>query len=214
MTIVERDLSYPSFIWAKDIKVVIGAEDLEVTGATPTWPEDVGTAPDVLRSYRRDVSRFRDGRLIKVRPWQFANADCRKGQIEFVRRFGPVVVSTSRAEDWEGPPTGPFNIPSFGTVIHARQNLAELESEQRLYRSAFVLLSELRKGKEANLHTIRETVSVITDRVTAWPAQWERESRLRVKEGYLAKPDWTFGPENVESLQTFEGHAFREPSGN
>jgi len=213
--IVEREMTYPCFIWAKDINVRIDAQVLDVSGVKPIWPEDLGTAPDLFRSYRRDVSRFRNGQPIKGRHWQFANAKSRHEQIQFVKQFGPVVVSSSKTENREGPPTGPFNIPTFESVVLARQNLAELEGEQRLYRSAFVLLAELRKGKQANLQTVRDTASAIADDAGAWPAQWERERKLRATgEGYLQKPDWFFGRENVEHLQALKWYMLREPSGD
>jgi len=219
MTIVEQgEQLYPLFAWALNITVTASAEDLEVSGVRITddeqlddvEPEDV---PDILRTYRHDVARSRQGRGGKSRQWQFANAKTKDEQIEFVRKFGPVVVTTSKTEGREirRPPSG----LTTETIVHARQNLAELEKEQRIYRSAFELISELRKRTNANLKIIQETVSTIVEYSRSWPGQWAREQTLRARnEGYLEKPDWFFGPRNIHHLQHWKRYAMREPSGD
>jgi hypothetical protein len=218
MTFVERPikLEYPSFVWGKDIRVVVDSDELEVSAVVPVIQEDYDSAPDVLRSYRRAVRRFEGPkRQGKNSPHiEFANADSDQRLIKFVQRFGPVVVNSLRTEEREILPQGALDFQTTETISIARQNLKELRSEQITYRSALRLVSELRRGKQAEIATLRRCVVEIVENVSAWPLQWERERKLRANKSYVHQPQWLFRQDNLNHLEIYEHYATREHSGD
>jgi len=218
MTFVERNtrLDYPPFVWGKDIRVEAGPDELEVSAVVPVLRQEYNAAPDALRSYRRAVRRFEGPkRQGKNSPHiEFANADSDQKLIKFVQRFGPVVVSSLRTEEREIPPEGPLDFQTTLTISVARQNLAELRSEHLVYRSALHLVSELQRGKQSEIATLRRCVVEIVENVHKWPRQWERELQLRANQGYADKPQWLFREDNVEHLQIYLYYATRESSGD
>src|SRR3954466_3589101 len=120
MTNVERKLeaNYPPLVWARNIRVKSVGEELEGTGTAPvTEPESFG-ASDFLRDYRHAIRRHgpqkREG---KNSPHvRFANAERDEDLINFVSRFGPVVVSSLRIEEREAF-VGTFEIPGSDTLL-------------------------------------------------------------------------------------------------
>jgi hypothetical protein len=219
MTVVEHRnrREYPSFVWAKDIRVNVGTEELEVSGIIPVLQEDLDAAPDPLRAYRQAVSRFggpkRQG---KNSPHiEFANANNDQKLIRFVQQFGPLVVSSSHTEERESGSEGAFGFQISQTVLVAHQNLAELRSEHLAYRSALALVSELQRGKRTNIATIRGCVPEIVEHVKRWPQQWERERLLRASgQEYAPEPQWLFRQLNLEYLLQFRYQATCESSGD
>lgn len=208
-------MGYPTFFWANKIKVIVGTEDLEVSGIIPVFQEDQNAAPDPLRAYRHAVSRYAGPkRQGKNSPHiQFANADNSQKQIAFVRQYGPVIVSSSRTEERAIP--SEFSYQMTETVIIALQNLEELEREHLVYRSAFVLLAELQRGKKSDIAIIRECASTIDKYVSEWPRQWKREQQLRANgQGYADRPQWLFGADNLEHLEIWAWNAMRETTGD
>ena len=218
MTFVERTirLDYPHFVWGKDIRVEAGPDDLEVSGVVPALQQDYNAAPDALRSYMQAIRRFggpkRQGK--NSSHIEFANADSDRKLIKFVQRFGPVVVSSLRTEEREIPPKGPFEFQTTQTISVARQNLAELRSEHLAYRSALHLVSELQRGKQSEVGTLRRCVVEIVENVYTWPRQWERELQLRANHGYAGEPQWLFRQDSVEHLWRCRYHVTRENSGD
>lgn len=215
MVIVEQrdDRIYPPFVWARDIKVSVCGQDLEVSGVVPVLEEDVYAAPDPLRAYRRAMSRYGGAkRQGKNAPHvQFANAGDVQKQIAFIRRYGPFVVSWGCIRERAIKAQGPFDFDLSESLIVARQNLVELEREQLVYRSALALISELRHGKEADIGMLRKCISVIVDNIAEWPSQWERERRLRAGDlGYEREPQWTFTEETLRHLELWRWEANRE----
>lgn len=209
--------NYPPFVWAKDISVTIGIADLEVSGVVPVLLEDHDGAPDPLRAYR-DAVRCCVGRKRRGKNSphiQFANATNRLKQITFVKQYGPVIVSSSRTQDRVIPSKHPFDFEISEQIIFARQNLAELDREQLIFRAALSLISELRRGKASNLERIQLCASAIGKFVSYWPGQWERERQLRTKgQDYLNEPLWFFGPDNLQRVEIWESSATHEPTGD
>jgi hypothetical protein len=87
---------------------------------------------------------------------QFANAGNDRRLVKFVQRFGPVVACSLRDEEREISSDDDFR--DTRTVLVARQSLSELRSERLAYSSALALVSELQRGKQANIATIRQRV--------------------------------------------------------
>lgn len=216
MTFVERHttVEYPRFVWGKDIRVEAGSDELEVSAIVPVLQEDYNSAPDALRSYRQAVRRFegpkRQGK--NSSHIEFANADSDQKLIKFVQRFGPVVVSSLRTEEREIPPEGSSDFRTTRTISVARQNLAELRSEHLAYRSALHLISELRRGKQSEIATLRRCVVEIVENVQTWPQQWKRELQLRANHGYTREPRWLFREDNIEHLEIYSYNVTRERS--
>lgn len=221
MAFVERDMrqTYPAFVWAKDISVTVCGDELEVSGTLVMLEEEGRAAPDFLREYRQAISRYGgQKRQGKISPHiQFANAETDEELIKFVRRFGPVVVSSSRTEERptphviDVPGVEHFEYSSNRTVLVAHQVLEELRRERRAYRVALSLVSELQREKYADTHRIAENVSEILQNISKWPDQWERERQLRASgQGYLSQPAWLFRQDNLEHLEQYEYWASRE----
>jgi hypothetical protein len=219
MTIVEHTLEskYPTFVWAKDIKVSVAGQEIEVSGIIPILEEERFAARDPLRGYREAISRYAGAkRQGKNSPHvQFANADNVQKQVTFLKQYGPVVVSSSHTEERAISSQDPFDFRLSETVIVARQNVSELKREHLVYRSALVLISELHRGKESDISTVRECLSTIVSNVSEWPSQWERERRLRVNGlGYVHEPQWNFTKENLRHLEIRRWNAMQERSGD
>jgi hypothetical protein len=219
MTIVERDQEhkYPPFVWAKSIQVKVVREEIEISGVVPVGDQDYSRANDPLRAYRQAMARYSGAkRQGKNSPHvEFANADTVQKQILFLRRYGPVLVGSMRKEERAVRSEGPFDFELTETVMFASQNAAELLREHLIYRSAWVLVSELHSGDEPNVATIRKCISTIVSNVSEWPAQWERERRLRASGlGYADEPHWTFSKQDLEQMEHWMWNAEREPSGD
>ncbi len=208
---------YPSFVWAKDIKVNVGSQEIEVSGVIPILEEERDAAPDPLRAYRQAISRYAGAkRQGKNSPHvQFANADNLQKQTAFLKHYGPVVISSARTEERPISSSDPFDFQLTETVVTARQSLVELRKEQLVYRSAAVLISELPSAKKADVATLRDCISTIVANVSEWPSQWERERRLRAGGlGFAMEPLWRFSDENLRHLEIWMWNAMRERSGD
>src|SRR5438874_10446185 len=150
------------------------------------------------------VSRFggpkRQG---KISPHiQFANADSDRRLIKFVEEFGPVVVCSLRTEEREISSGGSFDFRDTRTVLVARQSLAELRNDRVAYSAALALVSELQRGKQSNVATIRQHVSELIESVSFWPQQWDREQRLRASgHGYADQPTWRFQQDDLRKIR-------------
>lgn len=219
MMIVEHNSTskYPIFVWAKDIQVSVIGEELEISGVIPVLEEKRSAAHDPLGEYRQAISRYagakRQGR--NSPHIQFANADNFQKQIAFIRHYGPVLVSSARSEERAIRSQSPFDFGLNETVIVARQDTTELAREQLVYRSALALISELQRGKEADIAMLRKCISLIVRNVSEWPSQWERERRLRANGlGYAHEPQWKFAEENLQHLELWRWQAMRERSGD
>jgi hypothetical protein len=189
--IMSMDERFPPLQWGVSFKkgrplMVENAGDcLRVAGFKPSLPMDLYSW-DIFEAYRKIPKDWGAGRIGTRSPHiQFANADTDEKLVAFVERFGPVVASSVRkkvpAEDV--PP-----------ILTADQNWEELRNERSLYRSALILLSELKHGKNANVSVLRRCMSDISDKVSYWPAQSSREQKLREfnKEPPIT---WEFGQE-------------------
>jgi hypothetical protein len=221
MAFVERSSKkpYPNFVWAKDISVKVCGDELEVSGIVVIDTEEGRAAPDFFREYRQAVSRYGgQKRQGKNSPHiHFANAETDEELINFVQRFGPIVVSSLRTEERSTPYV--IDVPGVvhyeysgdRTVLVARQVLAELRGERRAYHAAITLVSELQRNKDADTQKIAESVSEILTNISKWPEQWERERRLRESGlGYARQPAWLFRQENLEYLKNYEYYASLE----
>ncbi|MCU1300241.1 MAG: hypothetical protein JWQ87_525 [Candidatus Sulfotelmatobacter sp.] len=219
MPIVEHKTRsiYPPFVWAKNIQVDMGNEEFEISGVRLFVEDEASYAADALRAYRQAITRYGGAkRQGKNSPHvQFANADNLQKQTAFLRHYGPVVISSAREEERPVRSSGPFDFQLTEPVIVARQNLAELERERLVYRSALVLISELQRAKESDIATVRKCISTIVSNVSEWPSQWERERGLRVGGlGFAKDPQWKFSNENLRHLELWLWHSMRERSGD
>jgi|GEM_PF-2009023 len=219
MTFVEplSNREYPCFVWGKDVCVHKLGEELKISAAEICTQEERDSVPDALRLYRQAVSRFgSQKRQGKNSPHvQFANAEDDQKLIEFVRRFGPVVVSSLRREDRPDPSEYWADIGLTQSYVVARENLAELRAERLVYRAALELLSELQDQREPKIVVIRTLVSEIVDNVSRWPKQWERERAFRASgQGYSLQLTWSFSQQNIEHLQIYRYYVNRESSGD
>lgn len=206
--------NYPTFAWAKDIRVKVLGADLQVLGTLVVTETDASTAVDFMREHRLAVRYGVQKRLGKLSPqMKFANANSDEDLIAFVGGFGPVVVSSSRMEECEGVKKSALDMPICETLLIANQNLAELRCEQRTYSAAMKLVAQLQLGKRCDVSKFKEYVPTILEGVSHWPKQWERESLLRAAgQGYANQPMWEFAPRNVSVVETFGWAATREPS--
>lgn len=219
MTIVEHGEigKYPPFVWARDIRVIATDNELLVSGIEIVSDEDIRNAPDLLRAYRHAISRYGGAkRQGKNAPHiQFANANDFQELSAFVGHYGPVSVSEFSKTECKKKSIGPFEFDLTETVTVAHQSLRELERECLAYRSALMLVSELHRGKLADVMRIRDCVSSIANIVSDWPTQCERERRLRAKGlGFIGSPNWNFTKENVDQVNYWTWQANRERSGD
>jgi hypothetical protein len=206
MMIVEHKESskYPPFVWAKDIQVVRNDDELLVSGIEVVSDEDVQDAADLVRAYRRAISRYGGAkRQGKNSPHiQFANADDLQKLSAFVSRYGPISVGQFSKMERPKKFNDSFEFTLTETVTVAHQSLPELERERLIYRSGLMLASELHQGKKASVISIREHISNIANNISDWPAQWERERKLRSKGlGVLDSPNWNFTIQNVSYIE-------------
>jgi hypothetical protein len=207
---------YPPLAWGKDILVKVKPDELEVSAVVPVGAEDWDASPDVLRAYRKAVSRYggpkRQG---KNSPHiEFANADSDQKLARFVRQFGPVTVRSVRKEEHEISTDDSFGFRTIQTLLVARQDLAELRSERVAYRSALALVSELQRGQRSDHAVIGRCVLEIVERVSEWPQQRQREHQLRAGgQGYEMEPTCLFQEDNLEHLKRWRYYANRERSG-
>ena len=110
---------------------------------------------------------------------------------------------------------GPDDFRDTRTVLVARQSLAELRNERLAYSSALALVSELQRGKQSNIATIRQYVSDIIEMVSFWPEQWKREQQLRASgQGYADQPTWRFQKDELRKIRLWGSYVNREPSGD
>jgi hypothetical protein len=216
MTFVERPTKkdFPQLVWGKDISVKVNSDDLEISGGSHYLQGGPNT--DAMYAYRMAVSKFggpkRQG---KISPHiQFANAGSDRRLLRFVQQFGPVVASSLHDEEREIS-SGADDFRETRTVLVACQSLAELRSERVAYSSALALVSELQRGKQSNIATIRQHVSDIVEIVSFWPEQWKREQQLRASgQGYVDQPTWRFQQDELRKIRLWGSYVNREPSGD
>jgi hypothetical protein len=172
------DVRFPPLQWGVSFKrgeplAVENAGDcLHVMGFKPSPAVDWDSW-DIFEAYRKIPKQWGGGRAGKRSPHiQFANADTDEKLVAFVERFGPVVASSTR----ETRHSSKEDVPP---ILTADQSWEELRNERSLYRSALILLSELERGKKANISVLRRCMSDIHDKVSYWPTQWSHEQKLR-----------------------------------
>jgi hypothetical protein len=216
MAFVEQETrkDYPNLRWGKEICVKVNSDELEVSGSVYLQG---GAETDALYAYRRAVSRFggpkRQG---KISPHiRFANACSDRLLVKFVQEYGPVVACSLHDEEREISSDGPDGFRDTLTVLVARQSLPELRRERVAYSSALALVSELQRGKQANISVIRQRVSDIIETVSLWPEQWEREQQMRASgQGYADQPTWRFQQDELRKIRLWGSYVNREPSGD
>jgi hypothetical protein len=164
-------------------------EELEITAAMPEYLSDDRPC-DFVRQYEiarknRSIGKQRTG--MDSPHIRFANAVSDDELIEFVRRFGPVVV-----KNWKMLPFDPRLSPQGAVesavqmLMRAQQNLQELRIEQRIYKAALGLVVELAKRPaEYDFTTAKQQMIAIARNIQDWPRQWNREKKLRGR-----KPLW------------------------
>jgi hypothetical protein len=200
-------VEYPSLAWGGEISVRIQATELEVTGVVTSNGIDRANH-DPLWAYMQSMSKVPIGskrRGTKSPHIKFADADTDEKLIGFVQEFGPVVVESAHFKDREGPVEGSYGIPQIDRLIVAIQDLEELRNERIAYHSALALVSELQQRGGCSIEIIQHHVTEIVEKVSAWPAQWIRERRLRNKRnnrvGTAFEPHWRFQKQNLETLR-------------
>jgi hypothetical protein len=213
MVFVEHKLTpnFPSLVWGTDIHVEVGPTGLEVSAMQAVGTEERKAAHDPLAAYRHaNRSGMQKRRGKNSSHIQFANANDDRKLIRFVKQFGPFVVSSSRTE--ERVLTGLFEIPIERTFVIARQDLAELRNERRIYRAALALVAEFKRGKDVDMVAAHDCVLQIVDNVSAWPKQWQREKQLRLSDqGFARRPAWSFGQDNLNELHNIKNWMTLEP---
>ena len=183
-------------------------DDLEITAAMPEYLSD-SRSRDLLKQYKiarknRSIGKQRTGKdLPHIR---FANADSDDELIEFMRSFGPVV-----SKSWEILPYRPKLIPGSNDItpllMTVRQDLAELRSEQRIYKAALNLVVELgKKDLEFDIESVAERICEISEGFQDWPRQWSRERKARGKNPLWRVP--TDSIRRVSGLANSERDAF------
>ena len=180
-------------MWGKDIRVDRRGDALQVTGTPLTSDRDLEKARDPFHAYMRAVSRFgphkRQGK--NSSHIQFANADTDRKLIQFVERFGPLVVSSLTKKEQVIESFSSFDFDRTQTLLIAQQDWVELTNERRTYRAALTLIAELERGKQFNTSAMRDSIVEISEGVTYWPNQWIRERKLS-NEGISPRPHWRF----------------------
>lgn len=197
------------FHWAFGIEVDHRPDCLFVGGYSPYWQSGRGrySSWDLLAEFRKAPKDWSKGRTGKNSPHvQFANAETDDELIAFVKRFGPVVARSIRETFPEE-----LNLEGEGDppTIVAEQGMDELRNERITYRSALTLLSELQlqeKDKKADIEVIRDCISRIADKVSAWPQQWTREQQARVL-NYASPPSWQFNEAALRGMQIYASEA-------
>lgn len=174
----------------------VGAE-LEITAAMPDYLSEIRPC-DLMRQYsearkNRSIGTQRTG---KDSPHiRFANADGDNELIDFVRKFGPVVCTTSNMLTSTAS-TQLLKAASDEDVrilLKARQNLEELRNEQKIYRAALSLNWELaQEGNDYDWDHAHTQIAEIMHGVEDWPRQWQREKLKRRKD-----PHWTVREESI-----------------
>jgi hypothetical protein len=197
-------LEYPPFVWAKDIRVEKSGDALQVTGTAVISQQDVETTRDPFHSYMRAVSRYgldkRQGK--NSFHIQFANADTEGKLIQFIQRFGPLVVSSLTSLEQKVEPDS-FDFERTETDLIARQDWAELANEHRAYRAALRLIAELERKKQSDISVMRACILEISEGVTNWPNQWLRERRLRRNGVFSPQPCWLFNEDNLRVFRSY-----------
>jgi hypothetical protein len=156
-------------------------EELEITAAMPEYMSETRSC-DLLQQYgiarkNRSIGKQRAG---KDSPHiRFANADSDDDLIDFVRDFGPVVSMNWRILPYQ-PPSGSDCAGHAPLLMRVRQDLKELRSEQRIYKAALSLVSELaKKETEFDIDSAKERMGEIVRGIRDWPRQWNREKKAR-----------------------------------
>jgi hypothetical protein len=177
-----------------DVKLV--GSCLQIVGLLPLHTSTNDCACDVFQQYqtaRKDFS-IGKGRTGKDSPHiRFANADTDEKLVAFVKQFGPV-VARSVYDNFERPEKD-LPEPRWPLRLTAEQEINELRSERLLYHFALKLVIELGQP-EANGSMIQNCIKEISDKVSDWPRQWEREQQLGQSQIF-----WKISPESVERIQ-------------
>lgn len=212
MTIVEHNLNrtYPLLTWGTKIDIAFDGNKLQIRGVVPILEDEQNSALDCLYVYRQAYRRFGEKRHGKNSPHiDFANADDDRKLIKFVKRFGPICVTSLRMEE----PTSQDDQRGGAQALIAEQDLPELRREQQIYRAAVQLVSELQRGREVMPEAIRVLISTIVDEADLWPNQWWRERKIRIAEASLgAEPHWHFSENNRQNLLKYRYWADRDIS--
>ena len=178
----------------------VGTE-LRITAAMPDYQSE-NRPCDLMRQYsearkNRSIGKQRTG---KNSPQiQFANASGDDELIEFVRKFGPVVCTTSKmlTATASTKPLKTANDETVELLLKARQNLEELRKEQKIYRAALSLNWELAKEDiEYDHDHAQKQVTEIALGVQNWLRQWQREKKVRGKD-----PLWKIREESVQRIK-------------
>jgi hypothetical protein len=198
MTIVEH--TYPPFRWGDDLQMMTD-DDRLLVGGRSAWMRSHRPSSDLLREYMKAPKNWSNRKHTgKDAPHvRFANADTDEKLIAFVKEFGPVVVS-ALIEDNE-----------HSTMV-GTQDLRELREERVLYKSALVLISLLARDRKPENREPLSYISTIVERLREWPRQWERERKMRGKEG--TQTEWRFSQQDLEYVESCAENASWMPRGD
>jgi hypothetical protein len=174
-----------SYAWAEPLQgdefdVQITDQELQISGLWPTNKRQ-DRPFDLLSRYEmgRKKGTATKQQTGKGSPHiMFVNADSDEKLIAFVRTFGPVVAKSIETADYKDRP---------GTRITAKQDFAELKTEQSIYRSALSLVMELERASSTRVDTYddqlaKSLIQEIAAKTRQWPHQWDRECAERENE--------------------------------
>ena len=127
----------------------------------------------------------------------FANAESDEELIDFVRSFGPVVAKSCEVTFHQSPSETQIRMT-------AQQDLQELRTEQRIYKTALWLVMELaRNDGQYDAENARKQIAEIARLIPAWPEQWEREKEARANDimrGAREEPLWNIPAKSIQSI--------------
>jgi hypothetical protein len=170
MTFVEQLLPLR---WGANLRVQRVMDHLFVTGMVMSQPDQRGQCEDLWERYLASPTNWSTD--CPSPHIEFANADTDDKLIDFVKRFGPVVVASYEDD---------------ASRLAACQEMNELRDEQALYSAALRLLSELQRDDKPNHGRIIDCARKIVDKARAWPGQWKRELEQRTSVHLI--PPWIF----------------------
>jgi hypothetical protein len=206
-----RQPVYPGYQWGEPLdrteflSVKRVGESLKIRAAMPSYLSQ-NRPCDFIRKYEtaRKERPFDKRKVGKDSPHiRFANADSEDDLIDFVRSFGPVTATAfrmKRLQDFSLPEMTPDG-HRLQFVIEAYQDLAELKTEQKIYKAALGLILELAKNDaEFDLDIAQKQVAEIARGIQDWPSQWERERKARGDD-----PAWRAPARSIQRIADHAG---------
>lgn len=197
MKIVEH---YPPLAWGMRLQVESSESGLTVRALELISDQD-SRASDVFHAYRKSISKLK-GENRQSPHIEFANANDDDKLDRFVRRFGPIVVTSFRKEDAIIPSGLDEPCETTRPLIVGLQDWTELRNEQRMFHAAITLVAELQREGESNLEIIKQRICTINELAGDWVRQCKRERRLRMSgAGYDKNPKWFWGSDSCRTLE-------------